>query len=304
MPRFVQMLERSGVFADQNLMIVLKGGFNLVYLRDAKGVTLKHDLRLDVQDVKFGDVERIAKEYFRIRSQGAAYADRLLALRTAMYGGIGPESTGRLLKVSAHGTGIPEMSATNGASVAKLDVAIMPRKEYTVAFRFLKHTTAPRLSVPVTKYTPANAQEWMNKLNWIFGAQANVYFRMIVADWIVLPTPAPQPMTFETFDKLLVPQKHGGAALTCFLVGKYKGSEHGADAAGSYSIPHKVCVLDDNPDSVIFDDSMYDAFTGVMAHEFTHFAGGYHHDRGRFLMSRGIETMEFDKQLVMQLNAW
>ena len=304
MAQFVQLLQRAGVFADQNLMVVPRGGFNLIYLRDAKDFRVTHDTRLDVTDVKFDDVERIAKEFLRARAQGADHADRLLRLRTAMFGCVAPQSSGRLLLVRAHGTGIPALTATRGATVLKLDVAIMGRKEYTVGFRFLKHTNASRSLVPLTRYTPASAQVWIDSLNWIFGAQANVYFRMVGADWIPLPTPVAQPMSFEHVEKTLLRYKHPGAALTCFLVGKYNGSEHGSDAAGSYSVAHKMCVLDDGPNAGIFDDWMYDSFVGVMAHEFMHFAGGSHHDRGRFLMSRGLETMDFDKQLVIQLNAW
>ena len=304
MARFVQMLPRSGVFADQNLMIVPRGGFNLVYLRDAAGVRLSHDARLAVHDVKFDDVERVAKEYLHTRARGAGYADLLLQLRTVMYGGIAAQSTGRLLRVRALGTGIPILTATQGASVLKLDVAIMPRKEHTVAFKFLKHTVASRSVVPLTKTTPADASGWIDRLNWIYGAQANVHFRMVGADWLSYPTSIAQPMSFEVFEKTLASHKHAGAALTCFLVGRYKGSAHGSEAAGSYSVPHRICVLDDGPNHGIFDDWMYDSFTGVMAHEFMHFAGGSHHDRGRILMSRGLETLDFDKQLVSQINAW
>lgn len=304
MARFVQMLQRSGVFADQHFMVVPKGGFNLVYLRDAAGCQLVHDARLKVRDVKFDDIERIATEYLRGRALGPDHDDRLLRLRTAMYGGIAQQAKGRLLQVRENGTGIPVLAATQGGSVVQLDVAIMDRKEYTVAFRFLKHTDASRSVVPLTKRTPADAKSWIDRLNWIYGAQANVFFHKFDAEWISLPAPAPQPMSFEYFEKALVGYRQKGADLTCFLVGKYKGAANGSEAAGSYSDLHKACVLDDGPNTGIFDDAPYDSFIGVMAHEFMHFAGGSHHDRGRLLMSRGLETMEFDKQLVVQINAW
>ena len=43
MPRFVQFLQQSGVYAEQSFMIVPRPGFNLVCLRDGKDVHLSHD---------------------------------------------------------------------------------------------------------------------------------------------------------------------------------------------------------------------------------------------------------------------
>ncbi|MBC7842844.1 MAG: hypothetical protein H7099_11050 [Gemmatimonadaceae bacterium] len=304
MARFVQMLQKSGVFADQNFMIVPQGGFNLVYLRDSAGFQIMHDRRLKVHDVKADQVERIATEYLRAREGSPGSIDRLLQLRTVMHNSVNKSARGKLLQVWANGSGIPVLTAKSGTVSLKLDVAILRRKEYTVSFKFLKHTMPAGALVPATTLTTESTSTWMNKLNWIFGAQANVYFKSIDAAWVTLRTTASQPMTFEEFEQSLIPHKHKDAALTCFLVGKYKGANSGSEAAGTYSPSHKVCVLDDGPTHGIFDDLNFDSFIGVMAHEFTHFAGGNHHNRGRFLMSHGIETLDFDKQLVVELNAW
>ncbi len=304
MARFVQMLPKSGIYADQNFMIAPKSGFNLVYLRDGKDFDITHDNRIDVHEVTFGDVETIAKAYMSTRAAGSEGADRLLQLRTAMYGGVGATASGKLLQVRANGAGIPILAVRRGTTELRLDVAIMKRKEFSVAFKFVKHTTSGKAVMPLTTYAPTDAQGWIDQLNWIYGAQVNVHFKLVGADWISLKTTASQPMTFEEFARTLVPQKHIGAAMTCFLVGRYKGSATGSDAAGSYSSMHRVCVLDDGPTYGVFDDSDYDSFIGVMAHEFGHFAGLAHHNRGRFMMSTGIETLDFDKQLVSDINPW
>lgn len=304
MARFVQMLPKSGIFADQNFMTVPKSGFNLVYLRDGKNFDITHDDRIAVHEVAFDEVEMIAKAYMSTRDAGADSVDRLLRLRTAMYGSVGAAASGKLLQVKAKGDRLPVLSAKRGGAEVRLDVAILKRKELAVAFKFVKHTTSSRAVQALTRYTPADAQGWIDKLNWIFGAQANVYFKLVSADWISLKTTASQPMTFEEFGKTLVPQKHIGAAMTCFLIGKYKGSATGSDAAGSFSPSQRVTVLDDGPTYGIFDDSDYDSFIGVMAHEFGHFAGLGHHDRARVMMSRGIETLDFDKQIINDINPW
>ncbi len=70
MARFVQLLKKSGVYSNQNFMIVPSNGFNLVALLDAKDFRIEHDARLDVKEVRMDDVDRIANEYVAKRATG------------------------------------------------------------------------------------------------------------------------------------------------------------------------------------------------------------------------------------------
>ena len=304
MARFVQMLQKSGVYSDQNFMIVPQHGFNLVALRDGKDYRIDYDNRLDVQEVRFNQVDRIANEYVQKRAGGQESIDQLTRLRTSMYGTIAPAARAKLLQVSAKGAGIPVIKAKHGSIEVRLDVGILRRKEFSVAFKLVKHMNSQGAMVPLTKFQTGDVQRWIDQLNWIFGAQTNIYFKLVGAEWVPIRRTLGQPMNADVFKKTLVPYKHGSANLTCFLVGKYKGDETGTHAAGTYFGPEKVCVVDDGPHQGIFDDWTYDSFVGVMAHEFAHFLGGPHHSRGPLLLSRGIETCELDKQLVAQLNPW
>src|SRR5215475_7918959 len=89
MPSFVQFLQRSGVYAAQSFMIVPRRGFNLVCLRDSKDVGLSYDRdRLQVDDVRLEDVERVALEYISFRygkQKSQERDDQLLRLRTALF---------------------------------------------------------------------------------------------------------------------------------------------------------------------------------------------------------------------------
>jgi hypothetical protein len=286
-------------------MIVPERGFNLVCLRDGKDYRIDADKRLDVKEVSLDQVDRIANEYLQKRAVGQESKDLLLRLRTSMYHSVpfaGRRS--KVLKVSAEGAGIPVIKAKHGSIEVRLDVAILRRKEFAVAFKFVKHTNGQGAMVPLTKFNTTDAQTWINKLNWIFGAQTNIYFKLIGADWVHIGRTLGQPMNADVFKNTLVQYKNGSVDLTCFLVGKYKGDEKGVHAAGSYFGTEKVCVVDDGPHREFFDDWTYDSFVGLMAHEFAHFLGGPHHSRGPLLMSKEIETCELDKQLVAQLNPW
>lgn len=311
MASFVQFLQYSGVFAAQNFMVVPEGGFNLVCLRDAKGVHLSYDqARLQIDGVRVEQVERVAQDYIDARygkQQSQERDDQLLRLRTSLYGTIWPQAGARALKVQAKGTGIPPLTGTRGGTVIKLDVAIMPRKSYTLAFKFLRHFDQAGKVVNATKFKPDDASWFLTRLNWIFGAQTNIFFTPAGADWIMVEKALGPKIMRDVFRQDIVPLKQGGADLTCFLVGDYDATD--SEAAGQFLPDEQVCVVVDQGNPGVFDYG--EAFIGVMAHEVGHFlhhkrklGGSGHHDRGGILLSSGLESLSLDRQLVSDLNAW
>ncbi len=141
MPRFVQYLNHSGVYAEQDFMIVPRPGFNLVCLRDSKDVNLSHDSRLQVDRVGFDDVEARRSGIHQLslwEEKSQERDDQLLRLRTALFATAPPDSLARGYKVTANGKGVPELKATRGNISVKLDVGLLPRKDFKIAFRFLE----------------------------------------------------------------------------------------------------------------------------------------------------------------------
>ncbi len=311
MPSFVQFLQNSGVYTAQNFMIVPRGGFNLVCLRDSKDVGLSYDRnRLLVEDVRLDDVERVAQEYIKTRfreQKGQERDDQLLRLRTALYATARPDGPARGLKVSPKDKGIPELKAVRGSTSIKLDVAILPRKDFTIAFKFLKHLDQSGNLINATRWTPDDVPWFLTKLNWTFGAQANIFFTPAEATWITVQKALGPKISRDVFRKEIVPFKVRGADLTCFLVGDYDAMDN--EAAGEYLPDEQVFVVVDQGNPPVFDYG--EAFIGVMAHEVGHFLhhkrnipGSGHHNRSGILLSSGMESLSLDKQLVTDLNAW
>lgn len=311
MPSFVQFLQRSGVYAQQSFMTVPRRGFNLVCLRDSKDVALSYDHdRLQVDDVRFEDVERVALEYIDIRygkQKSQERDDQLLRLRTALFATASPKGLARGLKVTAKGIGIPELKAMRGNLGIKLDVAILPRKDFTIAFRFLRHLDQSGKVVDATKWTPADAPWFITRLNWTFGAQANIFFSPVEATWFTVQKALGPKLSRDAFRKDVVPHKKRGADLTCFLVGDYDATA--TEAAGEYLPDEQVFVVVDQGNPPVFDHG--EAFIGVMAHEIGHFlhhkrniGGSGHHDRGGILLSSGRESLSLDRDLVTDFTAW
>jgi hypothetical protein len=316
MPTFTEFLQYSGVFAAQSFMIVPREGFNLVCLRDSKDVHLLYNVNLlQVDIVHFDDVERVAQEYIITRygkQSSQERDDQLLRLRTALYPTApqmgGPEGLARALKVSAKGGGrFQELKAMRGNAGIRLDVAILPRKEFTIAFKFLKHLDQSGNVINATDRTPAGAPWLLTRLNWTFGAQANIFFTLIDATWITVQKALGPKISRDVFRTDIVPLKSPGADLTCFVVGDYDAMS--SEAAGEYLPDEDVCVVVDQGNPAVFD--VGEAFIGVVAHEVGHFLhnkrdlpGSGHHDRDGILLSVGRESLSLDKQLVSDLTAW
>lgn len=311
MPSFVQFLERSGVYAEQSFMIVPRPGFNLVCLRDSKDVGLAYDPnRLQVKQVLLEDVEPVALEYINYRygkQKSQERDDQLLRLRTALFATARPGGLARGYKVTAKDKDIPELKATRGNISVKLDVALLPRKDFTIAFKFLRQPDQSGKVINATKWTPEDAPWFLTRLNWTFGAQANIFFTAVEATWFTVEKPLGPKISRDAFRKEIVPYKTRGADLTCFLVGDYDAMK--SEAAGEYLPDEQVCVVIDQGNPPMFDYG--DAFIGVMAHEVGHFLhhkrnipGSGHHNRSGILLSSGQESLSLDKGLVTDLTAW
>jgi hypothetical protein len=311
MPSFTQFLDRSGVYADQSFMIVPRPGFNLVCLRDSKDVGLSYDRnRLQVDQVQLEDVEGVALEYINYRygkQKSQERDDQLLRLRTALIATARPGGLARGYKVTAKGKDVPELKATRGNISIKLDVALLPRTDFTIAFRFLRHLDQSNKVINATKWTPDDAPWFLTRLNWTFGAQANIFFTLTDAAWFTVHKALGPKISRDAFRQDVVPHKARGADLTCFLVGDYDAKA--TEAAGEYLPDEQVCVVVDDGNPPMFDFG--EAFIGVMAHEIGHFlhhkrniGGSGHHDRSGVLLSSGRESLSLDKDLVTDLTHW
>ena len=188
-----------------------------------------------------------------------------------------------------------------------MDVAILPRKDFKIAFKFLRHLDPSGKVINATKWTPDDVPWFLTKLNWTFGAQANIFFTPVDAAWITVQKALGPKISRDDFRKHIVPLKKDGADLTCFLVGDYDAMA--SEAAGQYLPDQQVCVVVDQGNPPVFEHG--EAFIGVMAHEVGHFLhhkrnhpGSGHHDRSGILLSSGMESLSLDKQLVSDLNAW
>ena len=145
--------------------------------------------------MRFEDVERVALDYidFRYgRKKDQERDDQLLASRTGLFvTAAKPDGLNRGFKVTAKqgAAGLPEFKAARGSMTARLEVAILPRKEYTIAFKFLRHLDPSGKVINATRWTPDDVPWFMTRLNWTFGAQTNIFFTSVEAAWFTVNEP-------------------------------------------------------------------------------------------------------------------
>ena len=115
---------------------------------------------MQVDTVGFEDVERVALEYITYRygkQKSQERDDQLLRLRAALFATAPPDSLARGYKVTAKGTGVPEFKATRGNISVKLDVGLLPRKDFKIAFKFLRQLDSSGKEINATKWKPEDS---------------------------------------------------------------------------------------------------------------------------------------------------
>jgi hypothetical protein len=148
-------------------------------------------------------------------------------------------------------------------------VEVITSASYTVSFRFLKPYsgagTRPDGPVAGTTHSPAEIDDWIANLNWIFGSQANVTFEKGTSDWFTSETWL-GPLTKKSFIELGFESKQDGAAdVTVCLVGVV-----GDVVALTYKTKTDswITLVPDRPSQTYYTS---DTFIGVLAHELSHF---------------------------------
>jgi hypothetical protein len=174
---------------------------------------------------------------------------------------------GALLSVDAKHTGTSWLKAGN----VKQTVSVTRPLVSDVTFKFLHHLDEDGNMLPVTHKDPAFVDDWISDLNWILGAQANVWFEVQKAEPVKINTLLGRPVSDVAFKNYIAKEKDPFADVTVFLVGKWSGT---GDAGGTfYPDPDNVIALDDKPVIPVVEGN--DPFIVTLAHELVHYVLAY-----------------------------
>lgn len=163
-----------------------------------------------------------------------------------------------------------------------------------------------------TQWGPSDARWLISKLNWIYGPQSNISFRLADADWVNVDVKADamdlnKPLQGADFLKHAAGSKSKTANLSVFFVRNYLT----VDKRGFSEtfLDENISVVEDKPLLPVTQGA--DPFLVNLAHEVAHFLRfeeegtreDDHHNRPNVLLSRGVQSARLDKQLVKKINS-
>jgi hypothetical protein len=293
MPSFAWVWKEIGVDSDpwrhEPTIPVPFRDVNLVMLRDAKGARVQFDARhVDVTEV---DPILVGSQFELfldgIEVSGGARKHLLNTLLPMVHQEVWSLFS-KLLAVKGKLIGRTTLRA---GRVTQAVEVIPAWTIYTVSFRFLRRPDVgggAAQNVAGTGRSPAEVDEWVSQLNWIFGSQANITFQVGSSEWVQMEKPL-GPLTLKLAQDHLESKKDDGADVTVFLVGKVAPPDSGftyRSTDGDW-----VVLVEDHPNE---PEVKSDPFILVLAHELSHFVmrdtHNLHFCEDGILRSHGIQT--------------
>ena len=144
-------------------------------------------------------------------------------------------------------------------------------KYFDIAFRFLQLRDDSG-NVSKTQWGPSDARWLISKLNWIYGPQSNISFRLADADWVNVDVKADamdlnKPLQGADFLKHAAGSKSKTANLSVFFVRNYLT----VDKRGFSEtfLDENISVVEDKPLLPVTQGA--DPFLVNLAHEVAHF---------------------------------
>ena len=235
---------------------------SLVLVRNATGHALRPGPGLSYKRIDKKDVAGALDKYLRGFDISST---QLTDLSAALFAAIVREldSGGLLLSVESKHAGNTWIKAGK----LQQSISVTTPLVLDLTFKFLHCLDADGKMMPQTHKDPAFVDGWMNHLNWILGAQTNVWFSVQSADPIKLDQQLGQPVNDKMFRDFIMDKKDGFADITVFLVGKWSGR---GEAGGTFfGDPGDVIALDDKPAIPVVEGN--DVFIVTLAHELVHF---------------------------------
>jgi hypothetical protein len=140
MTQFDEVAPKAGVDAVSKFMVVSLNGATVVALDGAKGFQLKDAKKLDISDITTKTYPKtlhaMHDQFARWNLDGADHGKNYLS---TVFGQL--TSASRLLLVKGNSHGETVIEAVSGKTTVKIRVAVVPPKQFNVAFKFVELPT-------------------------------------------------------------------------------------------------------------------------------------------------------------------
>ncbi len=273
MARFVEITKEWGVDNESvpARMLIAHTGFNLVLLRDGKGLTLQPDRkgRIGVHEITKGfsisKVKKLLTNFNRPRNltpETNATWDDLLTKAVDLANG----DSARPIIVTGNVRGDVILKAVRQKREdASINIAVVSTRTIKVAFNYVGYVISQRSRHEHTTRKEGGAVELLKQLNRVFAPQANIVFKMSrPAQWVWVEGDLNKIVTLADLPKFK-DKGDPAANWNVFFVGEAEtkivaGRKGPADHDAAFTVPG-ISVVEDvgGKDTVV--------------HEAGHFAG-------------------------------
>lgn len=293
MSAFQEMSETGGVdlFAPQGAyMVVPWNGVNYVMFDLTQGARPPASNHfVDIADIT--DVSVIQALGAALRLDGSQAIANL-------FGNPGASgSKKRLLAITGKAPGTTVLATKGGTGPGSLQISVLRPRTVAVTIRFFRYLDQSGAQVGTT-WKPADAQGILDRMNNIFSSQANISFKLLKAEPLVVNQTFGPVIMDEVYNSTLKPELDKDAEITVFFVGKWAHSKTDAPNASSWFYDkNNVVVLNDKPEHKEVPD--IDPFQLTLAHELVHCLGFRPHvKRNHVLMSQDLQSLRIPREVV------
>jgi len=273
MARFVEITKEWGVDTESvpARMLIAHSGFNLVLLRDGKGLTLQPDKKgmIGVHEItkrfSISKVKKLLTNFNRPRNLTPETSDTWDELLTKAVD-LADGDSARPIIVTGNVRGDVTLKAVRDKREdTSIKIAVVSTRTIKVAFNYVGYVMSQRSRHEHTSREPGDAGELLKQLNRIFAPQGNIVFQMSrPAQWVWVDGGLDKIVTLSDLPKFK-DKGDPAANWNVFFVGEVEtkvvaGRKGPADNDAAFTVPGI---------SVVEDVGGKD----TLVHEAGHFAG-------------------------------
>jgi hypothetical protein len=262
MAKFEEIERNSGVDSlkpGTEWIMVPKGKSNIVRLTGGVGYSIKATEGTNKVSIAEISKDKHADEVGRINAPFIGKDDKLLRIK-GLHQGPG------------------KITATKGSDTAELKFSVHGSRTFGITFFFLCDLDGQRPK-PRSAFADKDVTAWIEKLNQVYGPQANIWFKP--GKHMPLAIPGLDATVTADHAQMLAEHKNtqvaGGktkeskAPIRVFLAGSALRSTDKSHPAGFYHIPSKVILLKDQTEPAPSADGPKSLMLKTLAHEIGHF---------------------------------
>ena len=263
MAKFEEIERNSGVDSlkpGTEWIMVPKGKSNIVRLIGGAGYSVKAVEGPDYVRIAEIGKDKHADEVGRVNAPSIGKDDKLLRI-TGLHRGPG------------------KIAATKGKDKAELKFSVHGDRSFKITFFFLCDLDGQNPPKPRSVFSQKDATGWIEKLNQVYGPQANIWFEpgkhmpLAIPGLDAVVTADHAQMLAEHKDTQVAAgkTKESKAPIRVFLAGPSLRSSDKSHPAGFYHIASKVILLKDQQEPAPSSEGPKSLMLKTLAHEIGHF---------------------------------